>query len=89
MLAWSSARATARGSVSWRGTCCARRGPRGATPATWIVVVGSGPYPRGLEQPPDGVPRAISNPSDVDVDGNGVFDPPGGKACDLRGLPVR
>ena len=54
-----------------------------------IVVVGSGPYPRGLEQPPDWVPRAISNPIYVDVDGNGVFDPPGGKACDLRGLPVR
>lgn len=48
-----------------------------------LVVMGSGSYPRGLDQPGANVARAITNPVFVDVDGNGVFDPPGGKACDL------
>jgi hypothetical protein len=54
-----------------------------------VAVFGSGPYPRGLEQPPAHVARALTNPIYVDVDGNGTFDPPGGKACDLTGLPTR
>ncbi|MCG8313530.1 MAG: CehA/McbA family metallohydrolase [Pseudomonadales bacterium] len=31
------------------------------------------------------VPRFTTNPIYVDVNGNGVFDPPGGKSCNLRG----
>jgi len=49
-----------------------------------IVVAGFGSkrLPLGLEQfIPDYVPRFTTNPIYVDVDGNGVFDPPGGKSC--------
>lgn len=58
----------------------------------WISVAafGSGAYPRGLAQPPAHVARAISNPIFVDVDGNGRFDAPGGKVCDLGdAVPTR
>lgn len=51
-----------------------------------VVAMGSGTYPRGLDNPGDRVARAITNPVFVDVDGNGVFDPPGGKDCDLGWL---
>ncbi|MCB9663596.1 MAG: CehA/McbA family metallohydrolase [Alphaproteobacteria bacterium] len=51
-----------------------------------VVAAGSGAYPRGLDTPGDKVARAITNPVFVDVDGNGVFDPPGGKDCDLGWL---
>lgn len=55
---------------------------------TQIVVVadGSGAYPLGLRQPGDTVPRALTNPIFVDVDGNGTWDPPGAKGC-RRTLP--
>ena len=49
-----------------------------------IVVAGFGAerFPRGLEQfDPTGVPRFTTNPIFVDVDGNGAFDPSGGKTC--------
>lgn len=49
-----------------------------------IVVAGFGakPLPNGMEQfPSDYVPRFTTNPIYVDVDGNRVFDPPGGKTC--------
>ena len=49
-----------------------------------IVVAGFGAkrLPLGMEQfTPDYVPRFTTNPIYVDVDGNGVFDPPGGKTC--------
>jgi hypothetical protein len=49
-----------------------------------VVVAGFGanPFPRGLEQfDPAGVPRFTTNPIYVDADGNGVYDPQGGKTC--------
>ena len=49
-----------------------------------IVVAGFGSnrLPRGLSQyNPNHVPRFTTNPIYVDVDGNGIFDPPGGKTC--------
>jgi hypothetical protein len=49
-----------------------------------IVVAGFGSkrVPLGMEQfIPDFVPRFTTNPIYVDADGNGVFDPPGGKTC--------
>ena len=49
-----------------------------------VVVAGFGAerFPRGLEQfDPTGVPRFTTNPIYVDADGNGAFDPPGGKTC--------
>ncbi len=49
-----------------------------------IVVAGFGSnrLPRGLSQyDPNHVPRFTTNPIYVDVDGNGIFDPPGGKTC--------
>ena len=47
-----------------------------------VVVAGFGEHllPRGLGQfDPAGVPRFTTNPIYVDVDGNGSYDPPGGK----------
>jgi hypothetical protein len=49
-----------------------------------VVVMGFGKkaMPRGYSQyNPASVPRVITNPIYVDYDGNGKFDPPGGKAC--------
>lgn len=49
-----------------------------------LVVLGFGEQdmPRGLSNyDPTGSPRMVTNPVFVDVDGNGVFDPPGGKTC--------
>lgn len=49
-----------------------------------IVVLGFGHdyLPRGLPQfDPTQVPRFTANAIYVDADGNGVFDPPGGKTC--------
>lgn len=54
-----------------------------------VVVVGFGksPLPRGMSQFNERVPRFVTNPIFVDRDGNGVFDPPGGKTCayDMNG----
>ncbi|MEW6444141.1 MAG: CehA/McbA family metallohydrolase [bacterium] len=54
-----------------------------------VVIAGFGanPLPRGLDSfEPEGVPRFVTNAVYVDADGNGAFDPPGGKECsyDLR-----
>ncbi len=53
-----------------------------------VLAFGREPMPRGLRTY-DGtrVPRVTTNPIYVDVDGNGAFDPPGGKTCtyDLLG----
>jgi hypothetical protein len=49
-----------------------------------IVVVGFGQdlLPRGMpEFGPSGIPRFTTNAVYVDVDGNGIYDSPGGKAC--------
>ena len=51
--------------------------------STIVVLVMGGKLPMGLEQggDPSQMPRATTNPIFVDVDGNGTYDPPGGKAC--------
>ena len=49
-----------------------------------LVVAGFGmdPLPRGLRQfDATGVPRFTTNAVYIDVDGNGLYDPPGGKTC--------
>lgn len=49
-----------------------------------IVVAGFGVnrLPRGLSSfNPAGIPRFLTNPVFADADGNGRFDPPGGKEC--------
>jgi hypothetical protein len=48
-----------------------------------VVVMGFGrnPMPAGFPWITAGAPRFVTNPIYVDVDGNGVFDPPGGKTC--------
>jgi hypothetical protein len=49
-----------------------------------VVVAGFGTkaMPRGLAHvSPTGAPRFLTNPVYVDADGNGQFDPPGGKTC--------
>ncbi len=47
-----------------------------------VVAFGSKPMPLAFEQvDPKRVPRIITNPIRVDVDGDGVWTPPGGKAC--------
>ena len=47
-----------------------------------VAAFGEDPIPAGLgDYNPIGTPRAISNPLFVDIDGNGIFDPPGGKTC--------
>jgi hypothetical protein len=46
------------------------------------AAFGEGYLPLGLPQyNPDKVPRVLTNPIYVDVDGNGVFDAPGGHEC--------
>lgn len=55
-----------------------------------IVVAGFGArrLPLGMEQfIPDYVPRFTTNPIYIDVDGNGAFDPPGGKSCSYNLSP--
>ncbi len=52
-----------------------------------VVVVGFGakPMPAGLKSyNPTKVPRFISNPIRVDVDGDGAWTPPGGRACTVQ-----
>jgi hypothetical protein len=46
-----------------------------------VLAFGTAPMPRGLSGYGAGVPRAVTSPIFVDVDGNGVFDAPGGKTC--------
>ncbi len=47
-----------------------------------VLAYGAEKFPRGLEQDsPTGAPRATTNAIFVDADGNGAFDPPGGKEC--------
>ncbi len=48
-----------------------------------VVVMGFGrnPMPAGFPWITAGAPRFVTNPIYVDVDGNGVYDPPGGKTC--------
>ena len=49
-----------------------------------LVVVGFGQdsLPRGLPQfDPTSIPRFVTNPIYVDANGNGEYDPPGGKSC--------
>ena len=51
-----------------------------------IVVLGFGAnkMPRELPQyNPEGAPRVTTNPVFIDTDGNGLFDAPGGKQCDI------
>jgi hypothetical protein len=57
-----------------------------------IVVAGFGskPMPKGLKQyDPAIIPRFLTNPIYVDVDGDGKFTPPGGKTCDYDLLPPK
>lgn len=52
----------------------------------YVVVLGLGAerLPAVFESfAPSGVPRFVTNPVYIDVDGNGVFDAPGGKTCQL------
>ena len=55
----------------------------GALADAHVVVLGFGadPMPRGLRSYGADVPRVMTSPIFVDVDGNGVFDAPGGKEC--------
>ncbi len=47
-----------------------------------VVVFGKEPMPLGFEQvDANRVPRAITNPIRVDVDGDGIWTAPGGKTC--------
>lgn len=47
-----------------------------------VLAFGAGPMPEGLENYNAATtPRAFTNPIYVDVDGNGAFDAPGGRAC--------
>jgi hypothetical protein len=47
-----------------------------------VVAFGANRFPRGLEQfDPAGVPRFTTNAIYVDADGNGIYDPQGGKTC--------
>lgn len=60
---------------------------RVSVPLEWdahveVLAFGREPMPRGLRSyDATRVPRATTNPLYVDVDGNGVFDAPGGKTC--------
>jgi len=58
------------------------------TQDTAIVVAafGEAAFPRGLEPMPAWTPRLLTNPILIDVDGNGVWDPPGGKTCSYAGF---
>lgn len=47
-----------------------------------VMGFGAGRLPRGLDQfDPARIPRFVTNAIYVDADGNGTWDPPGGKAC--------
>lgn len=47
-----------------------------------VLGFGAGSMPRGLDQyNPARIPRFTTNAIYVDADGNGVYDPPGGKTC--------
>ncbi len=46
-----------------------------------VAVFGDGSGPLGLPSAGSTTPRLLTNPIYVDVDGNGEFDAPGGKAC--------
>jgi len=47
-----------------------------------VAGFGSNRLPRGMDSfDPAGVPRFTTNAIYVDVDGNGLYDPPGGKTC--------
>jgi hypothetical protein len=54
-----------------------------------VVAFGADPLPLGLDPVPATLPRALTNPIFVDVDGNGAWDPPGGKTCDYDGYVPR
>jgi len=52
----------------------------------YIIVLGFGKnsMPRELSQyNPSGAPRVTTNPIFIDTDGNGLFDAPGGKQCNI------
>lgn len=51
-----------------------------------VAAFGEAAYPRGLEPMPAWTPRLLTNPILIDVDGNGVWDPPGGKTCNYAGF---
>ncbi len=47
-----------------------------------VLGFGANPIPRGLgNYNPTSAPRFTTNAIYVETDGDGVFDPPGGKAC--------
>ena len=47
-----------------------------------LAAFGEERLPAGLPNfNPSRVPRVLTSPIYVDVDGNGVFDPPGGREC--------
>jgi len=46
-----------------------------------VLAFGANPMPRGLRNYGTSVPRLVTSPIFVDVDGNGIFDAPGGKEC--------
>jgi len=47
-----------------------------------VLAFGANSMPRGLKDYTTSAPRLVTSPIFVDVDGNGVFDAPGGKTCD-------
>ena len=48
-----------------------------------VAAFGVGTLPDGMPQfSAAGVPRVLTNPIYLDVDGNGRFDAPGGRICD-------
>jgi hypothetical protein len=51
-----------------------------------VAAFGDGAFPRGLEPMPAWTPRVLTNPILVDVDGDGVWTPPGGKTCNYAGF---
>ncbi|MCO4769681.1 MAG: PHP domain-containing protein [Deltaproteobacteria bacterium] len=46
-----------------------------------VLAFGANSMPRGLRNYSTDAPRLVTSPIFVDVDGNGVFDAPGGKEC--------
>jgi hypothetical protein len=59
--------------------------PGGADHHVVLIAVGAGEMPRGIEgYDAASVPRAIVSPIFVDGDGDGLWTPPGPKACDWR-----
>ena len=47
-----------------------------------VLAFGNNPMPRGLLNYSAAVPRVVTNPIFVDVDGDGTWTAPGGKTCD-------